>query len=116
MLELGLGVKPVRDPDLNSPLRQRAAPALFGPAGKYAACSALTSESASVCETVRAHSYVCARFLRYLAELLLPQPEVRSGSYDIASRLIGAVQKWARTHPHSALGPLPPPPFFPTHS
>lgn len=43
--------------------------------------------------------------------LWLPQPELGSGSYDISSQLIAAVQKWTCTHPHAALK-FSPSPFF----
>lgn len=58
-------------------------------------------ECICACVCLGAFMYVCL-LSPYLGELLLLQPEMGSGSCDISSRLIGAVQKWTRTHPHSA--------------
>lgn len=85
------GGKPVRDPD-PGPLKECAGPALFSPAGRLPSLQC-THIRKDVCVCVCVGStYVCSLLL-CLGELLLLQPELGSGSYDISSWLIGAVQK-----------------------
>lgn len=113
-VRFGLRRRPVRDPDLNYSLKSVLPQLCLALQGDNPARSALTSERMCicVCVCVCTFTYVCLRFL-YLGELLLLQPELGSGSYDISSRLIGAVQKWACTHLHAALKILSFPFFSP---
>lgn len=71
------------------PLKDYVTLVLFGPAGRLPSlrCTHIR-EDVCVCTLTS----VCLLLL-YLGELLLQQPELGSGSYDISSRLIGAIQK-----------------------